>query len=60
MKIDPKYFRPAEVETLLGSPNKAMKDLGWKPKITFEDLVHEMVDQDLKNAINEKIILDNI
>ena len=60
VKIDPKYFRPAEVETLLGSPNKAMKDLGWKPKITFEDLVHEMVDQDLKNAINEKIILDNI
>ncbi len=59
VKIDPKYFRPAEVETLLGSPNKAMKDLGWKPKITFEDLVHEMVDQDLKNAINEKIILDN-
>ncbi len=59
VKIDPKYFRPAEVETLLGSPNKAMKDLGWKPKISFEDLVHEMVDHDLKNASNEKAILDN-
>jgi GDPmannose 4,6-dehydratase len=44
--IDPKYFRPAEVERLLGDATKAKVDLGWEPKISFEELVKEMVDAD--------------
>ncbi len=44
--IDPKYFRPAEVEQLLGDSTKAQKVLGWKPKSTFQDLVKEMVEHD--------------
>ena len=42
VKVDPKYFRPAEVETLLGDPTKAKEKLGWEPKITFEQLVEDM------------------
>jgi GDPmannose 4,6-dehydratase len=42
IKVDPKYFRPAEVETLLGDPTKARKNLGWQPKISFEQLVEDM------------------
>jgi GDPmannose 4,6-dehydratase len=42
IKVDPKYFRPAEVETLLGDPTKAKKQLGWDPKISFEQLVEDM------------------
>lgn len=48
--VDPKYFRPTEVETLLGDPSKAEKILGWTPEIPFEKLVAEMVHQDLKEA----------
>jgi len=48
--IDPKYFRPTEVETLLGDPSKAKAKLGWTPKITFNRLVTEMVQQDLVDA----------
>ena len=47
IRIDPKYYRPAEVETLLGDPSKAKKELQWSPKITFEELVHEMINSDL-------------
>lgn len=47
VKINPKYFRPAEVDFLLGDASKAEKVLGWKPRITFEQLVHEMVDSDI-------------
>ena len=43
IKIDPKYFRPAEVESLLGDPTKAKEKLGWKPKITFDQLIEDMV-----------------
>ncbi len=50
IKIDPKYFRPAEVEQLLGDPSKAKKLLKWKPKTTFKDLVKIMVEADLKNV----------
>jgi GDPmannose 4,6-dehydratase len=42
IKVDPRYFRPAEVETLLGDPTKARKNLGWEPKISFEQLVEDM------------------
>ena len=47
LKIDPKFFRPAEVELLLGSPEKIKNDLGWKPKSTFQSLVKKMVDRDI-------------
>jgi len=48
--VDKRYFRPTEVETLLGDPTKAKEKLGWSPKITFEALVKEMVEADLKEA----------
>jgi len=48
IKVDPRYFRPTEVENLLGDFSKAKDKLGWVPKITFEQLVKEMVDKDLK------------
>jgi len=50
VQIDPRYFRPTEVETLLGDPAKAKKQLGWEPKISFADMVKEMVQQDLSIA----------
>ena len=50
MRIDPRYFRPAEVETLLGDPTKAKEKLGWEPEITAEQMCHEMVAEDLKVA----------
>ncbi len=50
VRIDPRYFRPTEVETLLGDPAKAKKRLGWEPKISFADMVREMVQQDLSLA----------
>ena len=49
VKVNPKYFRPAEVDLLIGSPEKAKKVLGWTPKTNFEELVKMMVDSDLKN-----------
>ncbi|MFQ5645873.1 MAG: GDP-mannose 4,6-dehydratase [bacterium] len=48
VKIDPRYFRPAEVDLLLGDSAKARKKLGWQPKVTFKELVRIMVDADLK------------
>jgi len=48
--VDSKYFRPTEVETLLGDPSKAKQKLGWEPEITFQELVTEMVKQDLVEA----------
>ena len=50
MRIDPKYFRPAEVETLLGDPTKAREKLGWVPEITAREMCAEMVAEDLKSA----------
>jgi GDPmannose 4,6-dehydratase len=46
--VDPKYFRPAEVDVLLGDPTKARTVLGWKPKVSFKDLVRIMVDADME------------
>ena len=57
IKIDPKYFRPAEVETLLGNPQKALKELGWKPAIQVEELAKEMTELDLALAKKEKLFL---
>jgi len=53
--VDPKYFRPTEVETLLGNPAKAKEKLGWTPKISFKDLVTEMVQQDLEDAKKDNL-----
>lgn len=50
MRIDPRYFRPAEVETLLGDPSKAKENLEWVPEITAQEMCAEMVDEDLKTA----------
>jgi GDPmannose 4,6-dehydratase len=50
VKIDPRYFRPAEVETLLGDPSKAKQKLGWEPHITTQEMCAEMVMEDLKTA----------
>lgn len=56
VKIDPRYFRPTEVETLLGDPTKAELKLGWKPKISFYELVAEMVREDLQSAERDELI----
>ena len=53
--VDPRYFRPTEVETLLGDPSKAKQKLGWVPKIPFEELVAEMVREDLKTAERDEL-----
>jgi GDPmannose 4,6-dehydratase len=50
VKVDPKYFRPAEVDVLLGDPGKARTKLGWTPSVTFRDLVRLMVDADMENG----------
>jgi GDPmannose 4,6-dehydratase len=49
-RIDPRYFRPTEVETLLGDPSKAKEKLGWIPEITLQEMCKEMVDYDLGQA----------
>jgi GDPmannose 4,6-dehydratase len=54
--VDPRYFRPTEVETLLGDPTKAKKKLGWTPKTTFNELVAEMVREDLKSAERDELV----
>ena len=56
IKVDPRYFRPTEVETLLGDASKAKEKLNWSPKISFEQLVKEMVDKDLELAKNDQLI----
>lgn len=50
VKVDPRYFPPTEVETLLGDPSKAKKDLGWMPEITAQDMCKELVEHDLAQA----------
>jgi GDPmannose 4,6-dehydratase len=54
--VDPRYFRPSEVETLLGDPSYAHERLGWKPKVSFEELVKEMVDADLLAAERDQLV----
>jgi len=54
--IDPRYFRPSEVETLLGDASKAKNKLGWTPKVSFSELVAEMVTEDLKSAERDDLI----
>ncbi len=59
MRIDPQYFRPAEVETLLGSPAKAKKKLGWEPQITAQEMCAEMVANDLKVARRHALLKEH-
>ncbi len=54
--VDPRYFRPTEVEALLGDPSKAKEKLGWVPKTTFDELVAEMVRKDLQSAERDELI----
>jgi len=54
--VDPHYFRPAEVETLLGDPSKAKSKLGWSAKVSFEQLVEEMASEDLKAAERDELV----
>ncbi len=56
VRVDPRYFRPTEVETLLGDASKAREKLGWTPKIGFRELVREMVREDLKDAERDELI----
>lgn len=56
VRVDPRYFRPAEVETLLGDPAKARAKLGWTPKTTFDQLIAEMVESDLHDAKRESTL----
>jgi GDPmannose 4,6-dehydratase len=56
VKVDPRYFRPTEVETLLGDPSKARVKLGWEPEHSFQDLVREMVASDLDHARRDAVI----
>jgi GDPmannose 4,6-dehydratase len=59
VRVDPNYFRPAEVETLLGDPGLAKKDLGWVPQITLDEMVQEMVANDLEQARQHALLLQH-
>lgn len=59
VKVDPRYYRPTEVETLLGNPSKAKKELGWMPKISVKELCSEMVASDLILAQRERVLIDH-
>jgi GDPmannose 4,6-dehydratase len=56
VKVDPRYYRPTEVETLLGDPSNAKAKLGWEPKITLQDLVKEMVQSDYTSAKRDNLV----
>jgi GDPmannose 4,6-dehydratase len=56
VSVDPRYFRPTEVETLLGDASRAHRDLGWKPGISFDQLVSEMITEDLKEAERDALV----
>lgn len=59
VEIDPRYYRPTEVDLLLGDPSKAKKILDWEPKVSFKELAQMMTDSDLKIAENEKILKEH-
>jgi GDPmannose 4,6-dehydratase len=58
VEIDSRYFRPAEVDLLLGSAEKARRQLSWEPRVSFDELVEMMVDADLDLAKKEKVLLE--
>jgi GDPmannose 4,6-dehydratase len=59
VRVDPRYFRPAEVETLLGDPAKAKQKLGWQAKTSFEQMVAEMVREDIKTAKRDELVKEH-
>ena len=59
IQVDPRYFRPAEVETLLGDPSKAKNKLGWVPEITVQEMCAEMIKEDLTSAKRTQFLKDN-
>jgi GDPmannose 4,6-dehydratase len=59
IRIDPRYFRPTEVETLLGDPSKAKQKLGWVPEITAQQMCQEMVAYDLQQAKQHALLKNN-
>src|SRR5688572_22568218 len=59
VEVDPRYFRPAEVDLLLGDASKAKRELGWQPKVTFKGLAKMMVDADMKIARRERAVADH-
>ena len=59
VQVDARYFRPTEVETLLGDPSKAKQKLGWTPKISFDELVAEMVREDYKSAQRDELVKEH-
>lgn len=59
VRVDPRYYRPAEVETLLGDPSKAQKSLGWIPEITAQQMCEEMILGDLSEARKKRFLVDN-
>jgi GDPmannose 4,6-dehydratase len=56
VKVDPRYYRPTEVETLLGDPTKAKEKLGWTPRTTFAELVKEMIEADYTSARKDSLV----
>jgi GDPmannose 4,6-dehydratase len=56
VRVDSRYFRPTEVETLLGDPSKAKAKLGWVPTTTFEELVQQMVEADFSAALRDELV----
>ena len=60
LRIDPRYFRPTEVDTLLGDPAKAKAKLGWTPEVTLPQMIEEMIEADLMEAQHAVLIRDNM
>ena len=59
MAVDPRYYRPTEVESLLGDASKAQRELGWQPRTSFHDLVKEMVDDDFETAKRDALVREH-
>ena len=59
VRIDPRYFRPAEVETLLGDPSEAKNLLGWEPEISVQEMCNEMVQEDYRESLRHKLLMEN-
>ena len=59
VRVDPRYFRPAEVETLLGDPTKAHQELGWAPTTTLAEMIDEMVGHDFRESQKERLLIDS-
>ena len=59
VEVDPRYFRPTEVESLLGDPTKAKEKLGWAPKTSLQEMIEEMMQADMKMVKNELLIKNN-